>query len=96
MIRHIVMYWLKDKEKIGETVKVLHSMRGKIPGLLKVEAAQDGTRSERSCDLCLHTVLESRKALEAYLAHPAHIPVKEHMHRVMERSVSADFEVDAI
>ncbi|HPJ02501.1 MAG TPA: Dabb family protein [Candidatus Limiplasma sp.] len=96
MVRHIVMYWLKDKEKIGETVAILNSMRGKIPGLLKVEAAKDETNSPRSCDLCLHTVLESREALEAYIAHPVHVPVKEHMHSVMERSASADFEVDAI
>ncbi|MBE0600281.1 MAG: Dabb family protein [Firmicutes bacterium] len=96
MIRHIVMYWLKDKSRIEETVSVLNSMRGKIPGLLKVEATRDETRSERSCDLCLHTVLESREALHAYIAHPVHIPVKEHMHSVMERSVSADFEVDAV
>lgn len=96
MIRHIVMYWLKDREKIEETVKILHSMRGRIPGLLKVEAAGDETHSERSCDLCLHTVLESREALKAYITHPAHLPVKEHMHSVMERSVSADFEVDTV
>ena len=96
MIRHIVMYWLKDSSKIEETIEVLHSMRGRIPGLLKVEAGRDVTRSGRSCDLCLHTVLESREALAAYIAHPVHIPVKEHMHSVMERSVSADYEVDAL
>ncbi len=96
MIRHIVMYWLKDKSKIGETVDILNSMRGRIPGLVKVEAASDETHSERSCDLCLHTVLESREALQAYIAHPVHLPVKKHMHSVMERSVSADFEVDAV
>lgn len=96
MIRHIVMYWLKDKSKIEETVSVLNSMRGKIPGLLKVEAAADETHSARSCDLCLNTVLESREALAAYIAHPVHIPVKEHMHSVMERSVSADFEVNSL
>ena len=96
MIRHIVLYWLRDKSKIGETIDVLNSMRDKIPGLLKVEAARDETHSERSCDLCLHTVLESREALEAYIAHPVHIPVRKHMHSVMDHSASADFEVDAI
>jgi hypothetical protein len=90
------MYWLKEPSKIEETIDILQSMRGKIPGLLKVEAAKDETHSGRSCDLCLHTVLESREALEAYIAHPVHIPVREHMHSVMERSASADFEVDTI
>ncbi len=96
MIRHIVMFWLKDASAIEESVRILNSMQGKIPGVLKVEAAPDVTRSPRSCDICLHTVLESREALAAYNDHPVHLPVKQHMHSVMERSVAADFEVDAI
>ena len=94
MIRHIVLYWLKDTERIGETLAVLRSMDGKIPGLLKMEAVKDTLSSDRSCDLCLHTVFESREALDAYRSHPVHIPVKQHMHHVMERSASADYEVD--
>lgn len=99
MIRHIVMYWLKDSENkalIAETVEIFLSMRGKIPGLLRVEAGQDILHSERSCDLCLSTVFESREAMENYLTHPVHLPVRAHMHAVMERSASADFEVDAL
>jgi hypothetical protein len=93
MIRHVVLFWLKDKTQIGETIGVLLSMRGKIPGLLKIEAGRDILGSDRSCDICLHTVFESRGALDAYQTHPAHMPVRTHMHVVMERSASADFEV---
>lgn len=95
MIRHIVLYWLKDADRIPETVAILQSMEGKIPGLLKIEATQDTLHSERSCDLCLHTVFENREALAAYRTHPVHIPVQRHMHSVMKRSCSADYEVDA-
>ena len=96
MIRHIVMYWLKDSQNevlIRETIQKFHSMEGKIPGLLRVEAGRDVLGSPRSCDLCLCTLLENREALEVYQDHPAHLPVKEHMHAIMERSASADFEV---
>ncbi len=96
MIRHIVLYWLKDKARVEETVAVLRSMEGKIPGLLQIEAGKDTLGSERSCDLCLNTVFESREALEAYRIHPVHIPVQQHMHSVMERSASADYEVDTL
>ncbi|MFH1511818.1 MAG: Dabb family protein [Bacillota bacterium] len=96
MIRHIVLYWLKDPSRIEETIGVLTSMEGKIPGLLKIEAKPDTLRSERSCDLCLHTVFENREALNAYRKHPAHIPVRQYMHGVIVNSASADVEVDAI
>jgi hypothetical protein len=96
MIRHIVLYWLKDSARIGEAVGVLGSMRGKIPGLLTIEAGKDTLRSDRSCDLCLHAVFESREALEAYRTHPAHLPVQRYMHSVAQRSASADFEVETL
>jgi hypothetical protein len=95
MFHHIVMYWLKDRDNqalMQETLDKLNSMEGKIPGLLRVKARKDEAGDARSCDLCLVTVLESREAFQAYKAHPVHLPVKEHMHRVVERSASADFE----
>lgn len=93
MIRHVVMFWLKDKTRIEETLGVLLSMRGKIPGMIQIEAGKDFLHSDRSCDICLNTAFESREALDAYQTHPAHMPVRAHMHGVMERSASADFEV---
>ena len=99
MIRHIVMYWLKDSENealIAETVEKFLAMEGKIPGLLRIEAGRDVLGSPRSCDICLCTVMESLEALEAYRKHPVHLPVQAHMHAVMERSASADFEVDVL
>ena len=95
MFHHIVMYWLKDRDNqalVQETVEKLNSMEGKIPGLLSLKARRDEAGDARSCDLCLVTLLESREAFEAYKNHPVHLPVKEHMHRVVERSASADFE----
>lgn len=96
MIRHLVMFWLKDPSRADEAIGILEAMRGKIPGLLKIEAGKDLLRSDRSCDLCLHTVFDTREALDAYRTHPVHIPVQQYMHGVMARSASADYEVDAI
>ena len=96
MIRHIVLYWLKEPNNdalIQETIEKFLSMRGKIPGLLHIEAGQDALHSLRSCDLCLCTVFESLSALESYRKHPVHLPVQAHMHSIIERSASADFEV---
>ncbi len=95
MFHHIVMYWLKERDNeeiIQKTLDTLRGMEGKIPGLVSVKAYKDQKGDPRSCDLCLVTVLESREAYDAYQAHPVHLPVKAHMHSVVERSASADFE----
>lgn len=96
MIRHIVMFWLKDKneEIVRDTVDKLNSMKGKIPGMLSLDAGADVVGSARSCDICLCETFDTRESLEIYRTHPVHLPVQSHMHAVMERSSSADYEVD--
>lgn len=95
MIRHIVMFWLKDRNDatVRETLALLNGMKGRIPGMLSLDAGEDVVGSSRSCDICLCETFETREALEAYRTHPVHLPVQTHMHAVMERSASADYEV---
>lgn len=96
MVRHIVMFKLKDKDPaiVAEAVKRLKSLEGKIEGLLSVEVGADCVHSERSCDVCLNTVFDTMASLERYRTHPAHLPVQAYMHSVRESSVSADYEMD--
>ena len=95
MIRHIVMFRIKDENKadIPDIVEKFYGMKGKIEGMLDLEAGQDVLHSERSYDLALTTVFDSREALEAYQTHPVHMPVKKRMHEVRSGSVACDFEV---
>ncbi len=71
MVRHIVMFWLKDKNPkvVAETVTLLNSMKGKIPGMLSLDAGADFAGSARSCDICLCETFETREALETYRTH---------------------------
>ena len=98
MVRHIVLFRLKDKsrESLEKAAAVLRGMEGKIEGLVSLEVGVDFLRSERSYDIALNTLFTDRAALDAYQTHPAHLPVKAHMHAIMERSASADFEVDTL
>ncbi len=94
MVRHIVLFKLKDptSENINTVVEKLTAMRGKIEGLLELEVGVDFLHSARSCDIALLTTFDSRASLEAYQTHPLHLPVKEHMAKVRESSVAADYE----
>ena len=93
MIRHIVLFKIKDefKGEIPQLVQAFYGMRGKVDGLLQLEAGADILHSERSYDLALITVFRDRAAFDAYQTHPAHLPVKKRMHEVRETSVACDF-----
>ena len=50
MIRHIVMFKIKDefKDEIPQLVKNFYGMKGRIEGMLDLEAGADILHSERS------------------------------------------------
>ena len=94
MIRHIVLFKIKDefKDEIPQLVKNFYGMKGKIEGMLDLEAGADFLQSERSYDLALIPVFDSRESFQAYQTHPVHMPVKKRMHEVRSASVACDFE----
>jgi len=92
MVKHIVLFKLKDKKDIPLAVETLKGMRGKIDGLIDLEVGQDFLYSERSYDIGLICTLKDRAALDFYQEHPVHQPVKEIMHKIRESSIAVDFE----
>ena len=94
MIRHIVLFKIKDefKDEIPQLVKDFYGMKGRIEGMLDLQAGQDVLHSERSYDLALITVFEDMDAFRAYQTHPVHMPVRKRMHEVRSASVACDFE----
>ena len=95
MIRHIVLFQIKDefKAEIPQLVANFYGMKGKIEGLLELEAGADFLHSERSYDIALITVFSDRAAFDAYQNHPVHLPVKQRMHEVRSASVACDYEI---
>ena len=67
MIRHIVMFKIKDefKSEIPQLVKNFYGMKGRIEGMVDLEAGADILGSERSYDLALTCVFDSREAFDA-------------------------------
>ena len=95
MIRHIVMFRIKDefKAEIPQLVKNFYGMKGKIEGMVSLEAGADFLQSDRSFDVALITEFVSREALDAYQSHPVHLPVKKRMGEVRISSVACDYEI---
>ena len=95
MIRHIVLFRIKDeyKSEIPQLVKNFYGMKGKIEGLVNLEAGADFLHSDRSYDVALVTEFVNREALDAYQTHPVHLPVKKRMGEVRVSSVACDYEI---
>lgn len=94
MVKHLVLYTLKegvDKEEAVETVKsVLEPLVGQIPGLLHLEiraSYQGGT------DYALYSEFESKEALANYARHPLHLEAKTHFSHFLATRTCADYEV---
>ena len=95
MIKHIVCFKLKNptEKECRKAADVLLSMKGNVELLRDIQVGIDFLHSERSYDLILEVVLDSKEALDAYQEHPYHVSVvKKHMHAVRETSVAVDYE----
>jgi len=64
MIKHIVMW---------------NVLRGRIPGLLRLEIGVDTSRVDYACDVVLYTEFDSQASLDAYAVHPEHLRVKQEL-----------------
>ena len=93
MVKHIVLYTLKDGVEKDEAVKliasVLEPLVGKIPGLLHMEIR----RAYNGMDYALYSEFESREAQAAYAVHPLHQEAKTHFFHLLGSRVAADYDL---
>ena len=92
MVKHIVLYTLKEDvnkdEAVGIIASVLEPLVGKIPGLLHLEVR----RAFNGVDYALYSEFESREALAFYASHPLHQEAKTHFFHFLATRVAADYE----
>ena len=93
MVKHIVLYTLKEGVDKEEAVKliasVLEPLVGRIPGLLHMEIR----RAFNGMDYALYSEFESRQALQDYAVHPLHQEAKKHFFHLLDSRVAADYDV---
>ena len=93
MVKHIVLYTLKEGVDKEEAVKLIASCQeplvGKIPGLKHLEIR----RAYKGMDYALYSEFESREALAAYTVHPLHLEAKQHFWNLLDTRVAADYDL---
>lgn len=81
MVKHVILWKLKEeiagdaKEKVLREMKEnLEALVGKVPGLLRLEIVTKPMISSNA-DVMLDSELESEEALKGYQSHPQHVAV---------------------
>ena len=100
MIKHIILWQLKDelqgaeKDVVKQGIKEgLEGLQGVIPGLLEIKVNTNGLASSNA-DVMLDSTFESEEALKDYAVHPAHVEVADGKVRPFTKTRAClDFEV---
>lgn len=100
MIRHIVMWKLKDYAEgadkatnINKVKDLLNSCADLVPGMLKLEVGVPASGLETTCDVVLYTEFADAAALQAYQDHPDHVAIKPFIGAVRQERHCMDYEL---
>lgn len=100
MVKHIILWQLKDELSDEEKKNVmagikegLEGLKGVVPGLLEIHVQTEKLESSNA-DVMLDSTLESEEALKGYAVHPAHVNVADTKVRPFTKSrVCIDYEL---
>ena len=91
MVKHIVLYTLKEgvdrEEAVQLIASVLEPLVGKIPGLRHMEIRW----AFQGMDYALYSEFDSPEDLHAYKDHPLHLEAKSHFFHLIDKRVAADY-----
>ena len=99
MVKHVILWQLKDEFTKEEIVKIkkeakesLEGLMGKIDGLLEIKLNTVGLESSNA-DMMLDSSFVSEEALKGYAVHPEHVKAADTFVRPFTKSrLCLDFE----
>ncbi|MFQ5638689.1 MAG: Dabb family protein [bacterium] len=101
MVKHIVMWQLKDAsegagkaENAAKLKDKLEALQKTIPEIKSLEVGINFNNSDAAYDVVLTTEFENRQALQAYQNHPDHQRlISEFLNKVRSDKKVVDFEI---
>ncbi len=99
MIKHIVMWKLKEhaeganKEKNAQKIKsMLEGLKDQIKEIVKIEAGINFNPLKNAYDVALYSVFQNQNDFEIYRNHPEHLKIAEFIGKVCLDRCIADYE----
>ena len=100
MIKHIVLWKLKDHAEGGERAAnalkmkaLLDACANLVPGMLTFETTLAQPGLEATYDVLLYSEFVDKQALDAYQEHPDHVAIKPFIGAVREARQCMDYAV---
>ena len=93
MIKHLVMWTLKNPLDDASFKAQLESCKNIVPGIGGFEVATKTAALSGSCDVVLYSEFDSAAALSAYQVHPHHQAVAAALGLLRQSRVDMDYEV---
>ena len=92
MIKHIVMWTLKNPADIPKMKQLLESCQAVVPGIAAFEVGVRSEGLEANADVVLYSAFESKEVLDAYQDHPDHMAVKAQVKPLCSSRTVVDYE----
>jgi len=97
MLKHIVMWNIKENIDKGETAKqikvLLEGLKEKIVEIVEIEVGINYNDSEAAHDVVLISTFEKQEDLESYIVNPHHKEAGKYVSTVVKDRVVVDYEV---
>lgn len=93
MIRHVVMWTLRDPADALRFKSLLDSCRGLVPGMIEYEVATRADGLDANCDVVLVSTFADAAALADYQHHPAHRAVSATLGPLRETRSVLDYRL---
>ena len=98
MLRHIIMFKLKDQgsqvakdQKLETLKKMINELEGRIPGLVSIGAGINVSTRNVAYDLVLVSEFRNEEDLGVYRIHPLHMEVVNYLKDIKEESAEVDY-----
>ncbi len=99
--KHVVMWRFKaeaegntKEENMQKVIDGLYALRGVVPELMDVELHRDILHGGGSYDVILICTFADLDAMLSYQIHPAHMKMRDFIHKVITERVTIDYVID--
>lgn len=96
MIKHIVMWKLKEENKESNALKIkkdLENLKDQIKEIKAIEVGIDINKSDAVYDVVLYSTFNNQEDLNAYQIHPKHKAAGVFVKEVTVNRVVVDYEI---
>jgi quinol monooxygenase YgiN len=92
MIKHIVMWKLKNASDAKRFADLLNRCQHLVPGMMEFEVATASPKFDANADVVLYSVFANRAALNDYQDHPIHHSISAELGAMRESRMVLDYE----